>query len=82
MIGTVSGRLLGLLIVCLALKYCLSVPITDFFVLGEGSFTTLGTSENAGCDSGFTDFTVCGEILNRIAMCEFSNCTFMHALID
>jgi len=49
-------------------KHTLSVPITDFFVLGDGSFTTLGTTENAGCESGFTDFTVCGEILNKICV--------------
>ena len=53
---------------CLVVKHTLSVPITDFFVLGDGSFTTLGTTENAGCESGFTDFTVCGEILNKICV--------------
>jgi len=49
-------------------KHTLAVPITDFFVLGNGSFTTLGTTENAGCESGFTDFTVCGEILNKMCV--------------
>jgi len=63
-----SGRFFAILIVCLAVEHVLSVPITDFFVLGEGSFTTLGTTENAGCESRFTDFTVCGEILNKICV--------------
>ena len=51
-----TGNSYGIFLLCL-LQHALSVPMSDFFMLGTGTFTTLGDTRDSECAEGSDSIT-------------------------
>ena len=52
------GKLSAVFLLCL-LEHTVSVPLSDFFMLGSGTFSTLGDAEEEDCLNDLGTFTSC-----------------------
>jgi len=60
------GKLSAIFLLCL-LKHTVSVPMSDFFMLGSGTFSTLGDAEEEECSS-VDIFTSCDADVSTVCV--------------
>ena len=61
------GKASGIFFLCL-LKHAVSVPMNDFFMLGTGTFFTLGDAEESDCVQGSIVSEYCGDLFDTICV--------------
>ena len=63
------GKASGVFLLCL-LKHAVSVPMNDFFMLGTGTFSTLGDAEESECVQGSQSIVseYCGDPFDTICV--------------
>jgi len=63
-----TSKASGIFLLCLLAQHAFSVPMSEFFALGQGTFTTLGDTKQVECVSDFNNFLVCDLDYNIICV--------------